>query len=114
MTCVPAIGLAPLSAEKSDYAYDEGKWSIKEVVMHLADSERTFGYRALCFARSDPAALPEFEQNTWVANSSAGRRSLEIFFDSHHGVEHWNVAAALAEYGLTVADIRAAQSQKEN
>ena len=51
---------------------------------------------------------------TRICLEGGPRGPVEIFFDSHHGVEHWNVVAALAEYGLTVADIRAAQSQKEN
>lgn len=50
--------------------YAPGKWSIKELVGHITDTERIFGYRALRFARNDQTALPGFEQNDYV-NSAA-------------------------------------------
>ncbi len=61
---------AEISAEKVDFRYAEGKWSIKEVVGHLIDGERVFAYRALRFSRNDKTSLPGFEQNSYVANSN--------------------------------------------
>ncbi|MGI9544207.1 MAG: DinB family protein [Cyclobacteriaceae bacterium] len=68
--------LAGLPEEKWDYRYAEGKWSIKEVISHLADSERIFVNRALRFARNDTTPLPGFEQNDYVPQSNASQRSL--------------------------------------
>jgi hypothetical protein len=67
--------LSTISEEKSAYAYAEGKWSIKELLQHVIDTERIFNYRALCFARGEKANLPGFEENDYAANSHANGRS---------------------------------------
>ena len=54
--------------EKSRYA--EGKWSVREVAGHICDAERIMAYRALCFARKDPTALPGFEENDYTLHSN--------------------------------------------
>jgi hypothetical protein len=62
--------------DREDFAYAEAKWTVKEVVGHLSDSERVFAYRALRFARNDPTELASFDENAWVANAGFGRRPL--------------------------------------
>ena len=57
-------------------AYEPGKWTIREVVGHIVDAERMFGYRALHIARGDAAALPGMEQDDWAAASNAKGRPL--------------------------------------
>ena len=69
--------LNSIPESKWDYRYAEGKWSIREVVQHIIDAERIFCYRALRFARKDDTPLPGFDENTYVDNSDAGRRSKE-------------------------------------
>ena len=54
-------------AEKADYAYAPGKWTIKEMMGHIIDTERIFVYRLLCFARGEKASLPGFEEDDYVA-----------------------------------------------
>lgn len=61
--------LAPLPEEKASYRYAPGKWSILQVLGHVIDSERVFGYRALCIARGESVALPGFDENSYAANS---------------------------------------------
>lgn len=69
--------LAGVGPELADHRYAPEKWSVKEVVGHVIDAERVFGYRALHFARRDPAPLPSMEQNDWAEHSNAATRSLE-------------------------------------
>jgi len=66
--------LSSVSEEKSMYAYDEGKWTLKELLQHMIDTERIFNYRALCIARKETISLPGFDENTYAANSNANNR----------------------------------------
>lgn len=59
----------------SHRSYAPGKWSLREVVAHVADSERVFAYRALRFSRGDLTPLSSFDQDVWVPNSRARERS---------------------------------------
>lgn len=63
-----------ISEEKSNEAYAPGKWTIKELLQHIIDTERIFNYRALCFARGEKQMLPGFEENDYAANSHANKR----------------------------------------
>lgn len=56
-----------VTPEQETYRYAEGKWSIREIVGHLIDGERVFGYRALCIARGENQDLPGFEQDDYIA-----------------------------------------------
>jgi len=57
-------------------SYEPGKWSVKELVGHLADTERVFAYRALCFARGDRTELPGMDQDLFVGGAGFNRRTL--------------------------------------
>jgi hypothetical protein len=73
--------LGEVPAERGDFRYAPGKWSLKEVIGHLADTERVFAYRALSIARGDPAPLPAFDDQAWVAEMGAGDRTLADIVD---------------------------------
>lgn len=73
--------LAGVSEAQGDYAYAPGKWTLKEVLGHLADAERVFAYRALRFARGDPSPLASFDENVWAPNSGARERSVADLLD---------------------------------
>ncbi len=60
-----------------DYAYADGKWTLKEVLIHCIDTERIFSTRALCFARGDGQKALSFDENTYAPNSEAHTRTLE-------------------------------------
>ena len=73
--------LAGTSEEASAGGYAPGKWSIREVVGHIADVERIMSVRALRFARGDDTPLPGMDQDPYVAASGHGERSLESLLD---------------------------------
>ncbi len=57
--------------EKADHAYAPGKWTLKELLQHIIDTERIFNYRALAFARHEKTSLPGFDENEYAAHSKA-------------------------------------------
>ena len=62
-----------VDAAKAGYRYAEGKWSVREVLGHLADSERIFTYRMLCVARGETAPLPGFDEQAYAPVRPRGR-----------------------------------------
>jgi DinB family protein len=58
--------------------YADGKWSIKEVIGHLNDTERIFSYRLLRIARGDPTPLPGYDENAYVPAGNFDRRPLTM------------------------------------
>ena len=68
--------LGTLPEAKGDFAYARDKWTLKEVVGHVADAERIFSYRALRIARGDQTPLPGFDEKTYVPRSGASGRTL--------------------------------------
>ena len=65
-----------LTDEQANYRYAEDKWSIKELLVHMIDTERVFCYRALSIARNDKTDLPGYDHDEYVRNSDADNRSL--------------------------------------
>jgi uncharacterized damage-inducible protein DinB len=63
--------------EKLEYRYAEGKWTIKDIILHMIDTERIFTYRALRISRGDKTPLPGFEENDYVPVAFANNRSVE-------------------------------------
>lgn len=66
-----------ISEEFSKRKYAPGKWSIKEVMQHIIDTERVFTYRAVCFARKEQQILPPFDENQYAMYSGANDRAWE-------------------------------------
>lgn len=62
--------LAGVKEKDAGFRYAEGKWSIREVAGHLADTERVMAYRALSFARGEQAPLPPFDENEYVRQAN--------------------------------------------
>jgi uncharacterized damage-inducible protein DinB len=68
--------LQSIDDKVAETSYAPGKWTIKELIAHLIDTERIFAYRALSVARGDATSLPGFEQEDYVKTSGANGRSL--------------------------------------
>ena len=69
--------LDKVTPERETYRYAEGKWSIREIVGHLIDGERVFGYRLLCIARGETQNLPGFDQDEYMLTAPFDRIDLE-------------------------------------
>ena len=70
--------------KREQFRYADGKWSVREVLGHMTDAERVFGFRAFCFSRGEQTALPGFEQDDYVARG---------------GFDHWSLADLVQEFG---------------
>ncbi len=75
-----------LSNEELDYRYKKNKWSIKEVLVHIIDDERIYGYRALSFARNDKTNLSGFEQEDYNLNSDTSERTIENIMEEYEAL----------------------------
>ena len=72
--------------EVAGLRYAPGKWTLKEVVGHLADDERIYAYRALCVARGEPLPLPGFDEKLYVASADFETRSLADLLNEYRSV----------------------------
>ncbi|PQJ16000.1 DinB family protein [Aureicoccus marinus] len=72
-----------LPEEKHEYRYAEGKWTCKEVLQHLIDTERIFLYRAFRISRGDQTPLAGFDQNDYVPASGANKKSMETLLEEY-------------------------------
>ncbi len=86
--------LSARSEREGNFRYAQDKWTVKEVVGHLTDSERIFAYRALRIARGDQTPIEGFEQDGYVKNGGFNDRSLAELSDEYDQVR----SATLALY----------------
>jgi uncharacterized damage-inducible protein DinB len=84
--------ISTLDTARLLHRYAPGKWSIKEVLVHIVDDERIFSYRALRFARNEKMNLIGFNQDAYVLHSEADERSLESIFDEYEAVRKATIA----------------------
>jgi uncharacterized damage-inducible protein DinB len=75
-----------LPEDKLYYRYAEGKWTIKEIMVHIIDDERIFSYRALRYGRNDNTPLHGFEENDYAKYSYANERRLASIFEEYEAV----------------------------
>lgn len=75
--------LSQIPSEKHEFRYAEGKWSIKDIVQHVIDTERIFAYRSLRIARKDQTSLPGFDENEYVNATDANQRTLADLLEEY-------------------------------
>ncbi len=92
-----------LDDDRARFRYEEGKWSIKEVIGHLTDAERIFGMRALCIARGETQPIPGFDENVYVSNAVFDERPIESIVDEWFSLRDANIRLleSLAEPDLS-------------
>ncbi|MEM7353377.1 MAG: DinB family protein [Acidobacteriota bacterium] len=92
-----------LSEDQLLSRYAPGKWTIKEILVHIVDDERIYAYRALRFARGDTTELPGFEQDAFAAQSAANGRELSSILAEYSAVRDSTIALfdALPSESLT-------------
>lgn len=76
---------------KYDYSYAEGKWTVKESILHVIDTERIFAYRALRFARGDSTELPGFDQDAYVPMAKGHQRSFSAIIKEYKSVRQASI-----------------------
>lgn len=81
-----------VAPDKETYRYAEGKWSIREIVGHLIDGERVFGYRAFCIARGEKQDLPGFDQDDYMLTASYDQIDLENLLSELRLIRLGNIA----------------------
>lgn len=84
--------LARTPADRETFRYAEGKWSIREIVGHLIDGERVFGYRAFCIARGESRNLPGFDQDEYMLTAPYDQIDLEDLLSEFRLVRLGNLA----------------------
>ncbi|MEX0844769.1 MAG: DinB family protein [Balneolaceae bacterium] len=65
-----------IPGDKAFFAYKEGKWTVKQVIGHMIETERVFAYRALAFSRRDPNPLPSMDQDNYVKFGNFNSRTI--------------------------------------
>lgn len=86
-----AAVIGGLPEEKGHYAYADGKWTIKELLGHVVDGERVFGYRAHRISHGDATRLSGFDQDLYVSNGRANLRGMEDIVEEFASVRRANV-----------------------
>lgn len=81
-----------LNQEQATFRYATNKWSVKEVLGHLIDTERVMSYRALCIARGEKAPLPGFNQDDYVTQANFDERSMQSFSSEYDTQRHSTIS----------------------
>jgi hypothetical protein len=84
--------LSGLTEENGNYAYAEGKWTIKELLQHIIDSEVVFGYRALWIMRGAKGDLLGFDQDDWVIEAPVQDIDMNALIDKYSNTRDWVIS----------------------
>ncbi|MHB1688541.1 MAG: DinB family protein [Ignavibacteriaceae bacterium] len=98
--------------DKGTYSYAVGKWSIKELIGHIIDTERVFAYRAMCFARGEIKSLPGFEQDDYVKAANFNKKKLSDLTNEFKLLREANIAM-FKNFDEAVFNYRGLANEKE-
>jgi hypothetical protein len=84
--------LGTVGGEKAGHRYEAGKWSVKEVVGHIVDTERIFGTRALAIARCERTPLPSYDQDEYVEEANFDERTLTGLLEEFNDLRRSHLA----------------------
>jgi uncharacterized damage-inducible protein DinB len=84
--------IGTLPEEKMNYRYAPGKWTIKDMLVHMSDTERIFVYRALRFSRGDKTELPGFDESLFAQHAGANEREKEDIIREYSLVRESSIA----------------------
>ena len=84
--------LRALPEAQANYAYAAGKWTVKQLIGHVADAERVFSYRLTRIARGDKTPLSGFDENAWAKTAPHGKRRLADVIDEMIAVRRATLA----------------------
>lgn len=93
--------ISAIPAEKESYAYAKGKWTVKQLLNHVNDTERIFAYRALRFARKDPQQPLPFEENDYANAADVSKRSLTDILNEFNDIRAASISLFKSFSGST-------------
>ena len=101
-----------------NYRYAKDKWSLREVIMHIIDTEQIFSYRAMAIARGEKQVFPGFDQDEYIRNSDFGNLDQHFLSELFNAVreyslllfksirkDEWNARASIDDYKMTLLAI---------
>ena len=83
--------LKSIPSDKENFAYAEGKWTVKEILGHIIDTERIMAYRLMRVARNDDTPLPGFKENSYVQNAHFSSQVFTTMIDEFKAVRNANL-----------------------
>jgi hypothetical protein len=84
--------ISDIPKNKEDFIYAPGKWSVKQVISHVCDTERILAYRALRFARLDPAQPLPFDENRYAASVDLGERGCSDLLNEFESIRQSSIS----------------------
>lgn len=115
-----------LTDEQAHFRYKEDKWSVKEVIGHMIDTERIMSYRLLCIARGDQASLPGFDEQNYAKHANFNEQEIEVLIQQFEQLRQstiyllqsipdhvWKMEGTVSDYPITVQALAAIISGHE-
>ncbi|PAU93496.1 damage-inducible protein DinB [Aliifodinibius salipaludis] len=81
-----------LTGDEANHRYADDKWSVKEIIGHLVDTERIMAYRALCISRGEQTALPGYDHESYVERANFDKRSLQSLSIEYDALRNANIS----------------------
>jgi uncharacterized damage-inducible protein DinB len=97
--------LRALPEDKADHRYDAGKWTVKELIGHVADAERVFSYRLTRIARGDKTPLSGFDENAWAKTAPHRKRPIAEVVDEMIAIRHSTLALMESLDDTTISNV---------